>query len=208
MISRFLNWHKGFTLIELLVVIAILAILSVAVVLIINPADIIRQSRDSNRLTDLANLAKAVNTFSVTNADSFVGTSSIVYVSISDSVTTCTNLGLPALPTGWSYRCAASSTLTKTDGTGWVPINFDAVSYGSPIQRLPVDPQNTTSTGLYYQYIPGGSYILKANLESTKYAAKAATDGGLSTTGYEVGSDLALGPKVFPDNWVKIPGNS
>ncbi|MDP1706730.1 MAG: SUMF1/EgtB/PvdO family nonheme iron enzyme, partial [bacterium] len=47
-----------------------------------------------------------------------------------------------------------------------------------------------------------------ANLESTKYAAKAATDGGLSTTGYEVGSDLALGPKVFPDNWVKIPGNS
>ncbi|MDP1706581.1 MAG: prepilin-type N-terminal cleavage/methylation domain-containing protein, partial [bacterium] len=91
MISRFLNWHKGFTLIELLVVIAILAILSVAVVLIIYPADIIRQSRDSNRLTDLANLSKAVNTFSVTNADSFVGTSSIVYVSISDSVTTCTN---------------------------------------------------------------------------------------------------------------------
>ncbi|MDP1706787.1 MAG: prepilin-type N-terminal cleavage/methylation domain-containing protein [bacterium] len=48
--------RSSFTLIELLVVIAILAVLSVAVVFIINPADIIKQSRDTNRLTDLNNL--------------------------------------------------------------------------------------------------------------------------------------------------------
>ncbi|MDP2705583.1 MAG: type II secretion system protein, partial [bacterium] len=111
--------RSSFTLIELLVVIAILAILSVAVVFIINPADIIKQSRDTNRLTDLNNLNKALSVFDVTNPDDFTGTSSIVYVSLPDTSGTCTNLSLPALPAGYSYHCVTSSTLSKTDGTGW-----------------------------------------------------------------------------------------
>src|ERR1035438_1141793 len=59
----------GFTLIELLVVIAIIAILSVVVVLTINPAELLRQSRDSNRVSDMSTLRTAVSLYlsSVTN---------------------------------------------------------------------------------------------------------------------------------------------
>ena len=45
--------RSAFTLIELLVVIAILAILAVVVVLVLNPAELLKQSRDANRLSDM-----------------------------------------------------------------------------------------------------------------------------------------------------------
>jgi prepilin-type N-terminal cleavage/methylation domain-containing protein len=50
----------GFTLIELLVVIAIIAILSVVVVLSLNPAEMLRRGRDSNRLSDMDTLTHAL----------------------------------------------------------------------------------------------------------------------------------------------------
>ncbi|MDP1706468.1 MAG: LamG-like jellyroll fold domain-containing protein [bacterium] len=198
---------SSFTLIELLVVIAILAILSVVIVLIINPGDLIRQSRDTNRITDINNLNKALGIFRIANPNDFIGTSTIIYVSLPDSNSTCANLGLPALPAGYSYNCAASSTLTKTDGTGWVPINFDAVSYGSPIQRLPIDPQNTTSTGAYYTYIIGGSYQFTTILESNKYKMggsqdKTSIDNGQYPEIYEIGTDLDLLPVNRSSNLV------
>ncbi len=56
--------REGFTLIELLVVIAIIAILSVVVVLTINPAEMLRQSRDSQRVSDLNTLRSAINPLS------------------------------------------------------------------------------------------------------------------------------------------------
>ena len=56
--ARTLSFHnspkKGFTLIELLIVIAIIAILAVVVVLVLNPAELLRQSRDSQRLSDIS----------------------------------------------------------------------------------------------------------------------------------------------------------
>jgi prepilin-type N-terminal cleavage/methylation domain-containing protein len=47
--------RSGFTLIELLIVIAIIAILSVVVVLALNPAEMLRESRDNNRVSDMDN---------------------------------------------------------------------------------------------------------------------------------------------------------
>ena len=51
---------------------------------------------------------------------------------------------------------------------------------------------NATSTGLYYTYIPGGSWKLTALFESADQAPKANTDGGTDTAIYEVGSSLTL----------------
>ncbi len=184
--------RQSFTLIELLVVIAILAILSVTVVFVLNPSDLIKQSRDSTRLTDLNNLNKALGLFQVTNPGSFQGTSTVVYVSIPDTTTTCANLGLPTLPTGYTYSCVATSTLAKNDGTGWIPVAFSQISYGSVISRLPTDPINATSSGEYYQYIPGGSWVLTALLTSQKYHAKAIDDNGYDPDRFEIGSSLAL----------------
>src|SRR3989344_4988115 len=51
---------KGFTLIELLVVIAILAVLATAVVIILNPAELLKQGRYSTQLSDLAALQSSI----------------------------------------------------------------------------------------------------------------------------------------------------
>lgn len=57
---------KGFTLLELLIVIAILAVLSVTLVLILNPAESLRKSRDTQRMSDLSTLKTAIGLYMTT----------------------------------------------------------------------------------------------------------------------------------------------
>ncbi len=52
---------SAFTLIELLVVIAVIAILSVVVVLSLNPGELLRESRDTTRISDLDTLNRALS---------------------------------------------------------------------------------------------------------------------------------------------------
>ncbi len=207
--SQLLSASPSFTLIELLVVVALLAILAVAVVTIINPAELLRQARDSTRLSDLSSLNRMLSLYETDSVGvGFMGTSTVVYISVPDTSVTCANLGLPPLPSGWSYHCVTEDNLRNIDGSGWVPVNFNLVSSGVPLAKLPVDPVNTASTNQYYVYVTGGSWELKAVMESAKYKTEAQTDGGYSDNAYEIGSDLALAPLVFPDNWIKIPGSS
>jgi len=86
--------------------------------------------------------------------------------------------------------------VTKTDGTGWIPVSFDSLSFGAPFSKLPTDPTNTTSSGLYYTYIPGGSWKLTALFESGDRAPEANKDGGVDSAVYEVGTSLTLAPFV------------
>ncbi len=205
--------RSAFTLIELLVVIAIIAILSIVVVLTLNPAQLLMQSRDANRIADLANLNESLGIYSEDQGGSF-GNASTTYISISDPAATstagdqCQGLGLPTLiPTSTVYHCAASSTYRNPTGTGWIPINFSSISFGTPLSVLPSDPINTTSSGDYYTYISGqpsaGTYELLARMESQKYTSSnggaAANDGGYSNQYNEVGKDLTLALNV-PEN--------
>jgi prepilin-type N-terminal cleavage/methylation domain-containing protein len=195
--------QKAFTLIELLVVIAIIAILSVVVILAINPVDLLRQSRDVNRLSDMNTMNGAISLYS-TDVGGLLGIASTTYVSIPDPLATstagdqCQGLGLLSLPTGTVYQCAASSTYRKVDGTGWIPINFTKQSFGRLLGSLPVDSTNTTSTGLYYTYNTNGlQYELTSFMESIKNnfggsADRPSSDGGTDPTAYEVGSALGL----------------
>src|SRR3989344_4392766 len=57
------NKKSGFTLLELLIVIAIIAILSVALVIVLNPAETLRKSRDAQRLSDLSTLKTAIGLY-------------------------------------------------------------------------------------------------------------------------------------------------
>ena len=184
---------SSFTLIELLVVIALLSALSVGVILVINPAELIKQSRDATRLSDLQNINKSLGLLLVDCPQCSFGSSSVVYVSIPDTSPTCANLGLPSLPSGWSYSCSSPSNYSKIDGTGWIPVDFTKFSSGSPLSKLPVDPINKTSTGNYYTYVTGGSWALSSLFESQKYLKdKALTDGGYNPAKYEIGSDFKL----------------
>lgn len=188
--------RASFTLIELLIVIAIIAILSVAVIVTLNPAELLRQARDANRLSEMDTMERAVLLY-IGDRGGSLGAASTTYFSLIDSSATttagtnCAGVGLAA-PGGWSYHCAASSTARKTDGTGWLPLNFDQMSY-KVFPSLPIDPVNTSSSGLYYAYIPAAStFALTAGLHSTKYNPQTVLDGGSDASRYEAGSNLSL----------------
>jgi prepilin-type N-terminal cleavage/methylation domain-containing protein len=166
---------RAFTLIELLVVIAIIAILSVVVILVLNPSQLLQQSRDSNRLSDLSISNTALGIYAAQGGTS-LGSSSIVYISVPDpnatssAGTQCQGLNLPGAPSGTSYFCGASSTYRNPNGQGWIPVNFSSLPGGSPLGQLPQDPINQTSTGLYYTYATNGTqYVMTGLPESSKY---------------------------------------
>ena len=83
-------------------------------------------------------------------------------------------------------------------------MNFTSLSTGSPLSKLPLDPINTTSSGEYYTYTPGGSYELTSSMESSKYKMggsndSVSKDGGPYPDLHEIGSDLALLPVDYGD---------
>ncbi len=186
-----LQSEKSFTLIELLIVIGILAVLAVVVVIVLNPVEFFKQARDSTRLSELQTLNKALLAYQADGGVSF-GQANKVYVSIPSFYSDCSNLGLPSLPDGWSYHCANSDNYRKIDSSGWIPANFTSISFGSTLEKLPIDPVNTTSTGNYYTYVVGGSWKLTSSFESEKYAKKMNTDGGTDPALFETGSNLSL----------------
>lgn len=171
--------HSAFTLIELLVVMGILGVLMAVTILVINPNQYVEQARDTNRVTDMENLHKAISMYMASNPGGSFGITGDVYVSLPSTQPNCSDLGLPTGPT---YHCVTAANLTKTDGTGWIPVNLFAGGFSSPLPKLPIDPINTVANGKYYTYVP--NYQLTATLESTKYAAQYPTNlvaQGLST---------------------------
>jgi prepilin-type N-terminal cleavage/methylation domain-containing protein len=186
---------RGFTLIELLIVIGIIAVLATVVIVALNPVELFRQARDSTRLSDLGTLNTALATYSADQGGS-MGTASTTYVSLPDTSPTRANLGLPTLPAGWNYACVTQVNLKNTDGTGWIPVNFASVSFGKPISVLPIDPVNTTTTGNYYTYVTGGSWILTAIPESQRQKTALATSPNiLNYPGVmAAGTNLSLSP--------------
>ena len=203
------NKHASFTLIELLVVIAILALLMSIIIITLNPADMLRTSRDVKRMSQLDALNTAIATFQANKPNTALGTANKVYVSLADTDSACANLNLPPLPSGYTYNCVIDANLRKTDGTGWIPINFNGLDIGSPISVLPTDPTNATSTGLYFTFAADSTnYELRSVLESDKYIqASAQKDGGNSDNAFEKGSNLSLLPLTFPNNWILTPDN-
>ena len=212
MFSRYLSKlknNKSFTLIELLIVIAILALLMSIIIITLNPSEILKQTRDTKRISQITALNNAIKIFQVNKSSVSLGTTNKVYVSIPDSDSSCVNLGLPILPSGYTYACSTVANYQKTDGTGWVPINFNSLDIGSPLSVLPADPTNATSSGLYFTFTTDSiDYELASILESDKNMQEVAqNDGGYSDNGFERGSNLSLAPLVFPNNWIQTPNN-
>ncbi|MDD5547852.1 MAG: type II secretion system protein, partial [Candidatus Pacebacteria bacterium] len=180
--------QASFTLVELVVVLGILAILATVTLLVINPTELNRQARDAQRLSDLQTINSAIGLFQSYNY-TLTGTANTVYISLPSNQANCSDLGLPALPAGWTYACKTATNYRKIDSTGWIPVDFTQVqtSAGSLFAALPIDPTNTATGGLYYTYVKG-SWALSAGIESAKFLADNATnDGGATTTRFEIG---------------------
>lgn len=193
------NNQQAFTLVELLIIIGVMAVLATATVLILNPAEFLARARDTNRVTSLDSLHKALLIFEA-NVAGNLGDSAKVYISLpdinNDNCATSTGgsaYSLPPLTTGKTYWCVGEANLRKLDGNGWVPVDFMSIPDGSPFSKLPVDPVNSESANLYYTYVMGGSWQLTALTEAEKHDA-AIEDGGRMPGVYEKGSNLSLGP--------------
>lgn len=163
----------GFTLVELVVVVAIITILAAIIIMIVNPLELIKQGRDSTRLSDIDNLSSAIRT-------------DLGYVATSSAEILCFNL----LPPCSANSSDPLSDIRKSDGSGWVKVNFvSQILVGLP--TLPIDPRND-ATYHYTYYSDGLTYELNATLESQKYKIKMALDGGDNPLIYEMGSNMYL----------------
>ncbi len=187
--------RKGFTLIELLIVIAIIAVLSVVIILSLNPAELLRQARDSNRISDMATLKSAISLYLVDVASPTLGTSTWCDVSQSSTawatVSAAGSWTAPAVNATCNNWFAGNTTSTTIlaltnrgiTGGGWIPVNFSGISSGSPIGQEPIDPVNSTGTAsctgsspslsscsLFYSYTATSTlYKLAAFMESSKF---------------------------------------
>lgn len=164
---------RGFTLIELLVVIAIIAILGLVVFWTINPLDLQKRTRDSNRLADLAQVQQGI-TLLLQEASSTA----------------------KLLCNGADYPCTGKSSdanSKKNDGTGWVKVNFsDQKTVQVP--ALPADPTNDSTYYYEYKATADEKWEINATLESDKYKPEMrnTSDGGDNDDKYERGSDLTV----------------
>ncbi len=213
---------KGFTLIELLIVIAIIAVISVVIILSLNPAELLRQARDSNRISDMATLKSALSLYLTDVIIPNLGTSTICYASNSTTtfavVSSTGSWTAPATAANCAYWFSTASTTNTiattsrlTTGNGWLPVNLAGISSGSPLSQEPIDPKNqggdSTCTGsspalsscsLFYSYITSGtSFKLAAFMESAKFYKGGASDvtskdGGNNPYVYEQGTGLSL----------------
>jgi prepilin-type N-terminal cleavage/methylation domain-containing protein len=185
---------KGFTLIELLVVIAIVAILAVVVILTLNPAELLKQARDSNRISDLNTLKSAISVYLADVSTPSIGTVGSCYTSANTFPAVLANCGWSGSYTQVTTTAAA---IRNVDGTGWIKTNLTQISSGAPISQLPTDPVNSGQFVYRFAAVSSSTngFGLMASLESSKYTSStsiAANDGGVSTTAYEAGTVLNL----------------
>jgi len=201
---------RGFTLLELLIVIAIIAILSVILVLVLNPAETLKKSRDAQRISDLSTVKTALGLYMTATTspqlDGTTGTKNTLCVggagndTIYYSAASITDF--PA-----TFLATVATTTAGADGTGWIPVNLASLTGGSPLSNFPLDPTNTytaaaamTNADLVYRYACKSSpltFEMDATLESTAYTVednKMTKDGGNNALVYEVGTDLTILP--------------
>lgn len=128
---------------------------------------------DSNRISDISVLKSAVAYYLVSTAGPY---------------TFC--------KAGKVY--ASNEGTTAVNGTGWIPIDLDALKNGPPLGALPIDPINSGQYIYTFQCDPSNlTFKFTAAMQSQKYGRGGqtdveSTDGGTNPNLYEQGTNLEL----------------
>jgi hypothetical protein len=169
--------------------------------LTLNPAELLRQARDSNRISDFATLKSALSLYSedvvtTTPMNGTIGYNLITAnVGVSSSIVYYDTTNI--FP-GWGFVGGEGDLVATSsravDGTGWIPINLDAISSGAPISSWPVDPVNS-GINMYIYAASSTVFKLATQIESTKYMHGGpgdveTGDGGTSIYSYQQGTNL------------------
>lgn len=196
---------KGFTLLELLIVIAIIAILSVILVLVLNPAETLRKSRDAQRISDLNTVKTALGLYLTATTSPYLAGNASNAACVSGARIQYLSVATTSDMTETGFVSVSATTSASVNSTGWIPVNLSSLTGGSPIASMPLDPVNTLAntaaiadTDYMYRYACNNSPIgfeMTAKLESNAYTIddnRATKDGGNNSTLYEVGTDLTI----------------
>ncbi len=195
---------RGFTLLELLIVISILAVLAVVLVIVLNPAETLKKSRDVQRMADLSSLKTAIGIYTTSvspvylagassnaacqaDSDGWTGeeATGLIYYSVDATTSNITDSTID----GTTFTSAGNSQVTtaaevgEVDGTGWLPVNLGAITGGSPLSNFPTDPTNN------YGASGGSASGLSSNDLFYRYACNSTNstfeiDATLESTAY------------------------
>ena len=213
----------GFTLIELIIVLAIVAVLAAILITIIRPQQIFQNLRDTQRMSDLKNLANAINLYMTDmqnkGQDIVLTPSGTVLTVPNGQILNQPNVGCKggATPTifystanvggtstGFSGARATTTRTVATSTTenppGWLPVPI-ATSSLVQLPSLPIDPRNSldasTQNSFYYTFacnLSDLSFELNARLEIK--TNEMQNDGGDVNSLYEVGTNLNILPNA------------
>lgn len=177
--------NKGFTLLELLIVIAILATLATIVVLVLNPAETLAKSRDTQRMSDLATLKSAIALYTTTVSSPTLGSTT---------------------DTGTNPRTNFSNTACKNAGT-WT-VGEDRIWYSLPTDGTGgVEITDSTLDGATFSAGYGATQVTV--VESTSYLTLADGTGWIPVKLTDVvgGTPLSSLP-IDPTNALSVAGHS
>ncbi|MEK9173355.1 MAG: hypothetical protein AAB594_02175 [Patescibacteria group bacterium] len=148
------------------------------------------EAQDNTRFSDLATM----------NSMMALYLADVVDAKICESKRTIYASAPIKVPPGWTL--GKNSGLRSVDGKGWLPVNFEKISSGAPIDSLPLDMVNDASSKTIYLFACDPSlstYEFNTVLQGDKFVKSMSSDGGDDPAVYEVGTDpgLNLIPKGF-----------
>ncbi|MDD4989418.1 MAG: prepilin-type N-terminal cleavage/methylation domain-containing protein [Candidatus Pacebacteria bacterium] len=129
---------KGFTLVELLIVIGIIVILLSVVLLAVDPAKRLKQSRDSVRRQDVSDILEAIITYETDNSGSI------------PSGIDSTSGTYQILGTGGSTGCAASSCTNVTTLSSGACLDISSSLVPTYFASVPMDPLSGSAANTLY----------------------------------------------------------
>lgn len=148
---------KGFTLIELLIIIGIIGILAAIILVAVDPAKRLKQSRNARRFAEANSILNAILNYTVD------------YKGTLPSAITSATAGHPFVIGTWggllpnsTTICPATLTGATFDATSTINLSADAALVSSYISEMPVDPRGVNDAGNAYSSTATGYYVIRS----------------------------------------------